>query len=169
MSPAKSNKIQVVWEFIQWTLLSFLCTIARQSKCRTNKNQSLSIDMHWMFSQCSDRDASPNSGLKITRRPSCVCWSGGTAAKDGRSLYLYKTWQVFFLPLLYHRRQCGSTERKIQREREGGRKKRREMLAHVLAANGLWWLCVCVGGWAHVYLHCRTMGTWSRTDEMLQG
>lgn len=123
MSPAKSNKIQVVWEFIQWTLLSFLCTIARQSKCRTNKNQSLSIDMHWMFSQCSDRDASPNSGLKITRRPSCVCWSGGAAAKDGRSSYLYKTWQVVFLPSLYHRRQCGSTERKIATEREGGERK----------------------------------------------
>lgn len=68
-------------------LLSFLCTIARQSKCRTNKNQSLPIDMHWMFSHCSDRDASPNSGLEITGRPDCVCRSGGRAAREERSLY----------------------------------------------------------------------------------
>lgn len=90
----KSNKNQVVGEFIQWTLLSFLCTIARRSKCRTNKNQSLPIYMHWMFSHCSDRDASPNSGLEITGGPDCVCWSGGTAARDGRSPFWYETWQV---------------------------------------------------------------------------
>lgn len=100
ISPPRSNKNQVVGEFIQWTLLSFLCTIARQSKCRTNKNQSLPIDMHWMFSHCSDRDASPNSGLEITRRPGCVCWRGGKAARDGRSPYWYEACQVLLLPLL---------------------------------------------------------------------
>lgn len=67
--------------------MSFPFAIPRQSKCRANKNQSLSIDMHWMFPHCSDRDASPNSVLKITGRLGRVCWSGETAAKDGGSPY----------------------------------------------------------------------------------
>lgn len=71
--------------------MSFLCVIPRQSKRRTNKNLSLSIDMHWMLPHCSDRDASPNSGFKITGRPGRVCWSGKTAAKDRGSPYLYET------------------------------------------------------------------------------
>lgn len=44
--------------------------------------------------------------------------------------------------------RCFTTEDNVdqlrERYRERGREKRREMLAHVLAANGLWWLCVCV-------------------------
>lgn len=155
---AKSNKSQVVWEFIQWTLLSFLCTIARQGKCRTNKNQSLPIDMHWMFSHCSDRDASPNSGLEITGR-SLLClpeWWNSSKGTEGHSIDRRLD---RFCPCLcfYYWRQCKSTEKdryRQKKEREGERwsKRGRETLAHMLAANGLVRLCmctcvcVCVGG-----------------------
>lgn len=94
-----STQGRVLWEFIPRTLLSFLCTIARRNKCRTNKNQSLPIDMHWMFPHCSDRDASPNSGLEITgqRRLCLPEWrtAGGT-----RGGLWSETWQVLFLASL---------------------------------------------------------------------
>lgn len=63
-----------------------VCYAKTESKCKANKNQSLTIDMHWMFPHCSDRDASPNIGLKITGRPDCVSWSGETPGRNRGSV-----------------------------------------------------------------------------------
>lgn len=41
----------VVRGFVQSALLSLLCTVAGQNKCRANKAQILPIDMDWMFPQ----------------------------------------------------------------------------------------------------------------------
>lgn len=95
--------------------------------------------MHWMFSQCSDSDASPNSSLEITGRTGSGCWSGGKWGRKGSCFY--------------HQRKCGLSEMKNgrgDRQTERERKRERETLAHVLAANGLLLLCMC--GWVGAYV-----------------
>lgn len=49
--PKGDNGERVVWRFIQSALLSLLCTVAGQNKCRANKAQILPIVMDWMFPQ----------------------------------------------------------------------------------------------------------------------
>lgn len=111
--------------------------------------------MHWMFSHCSDRDASPNSSLEITS-PGLAVFARVAEQQLGTEGHCtdMKLDRSRSCHYFYYPRQCRSTERKKDR-REGEREKaeekeregEREMLAHVLAADGLLWSCMCVCMW----------------------
>lgn len=130
---------------------------------RTNAEQikikAFPIDMHWMRPHCSDRDASPNTGSGDSGQRRLCLPEWPTAGTRGVSSS--ETWQVLFFALLL---QEATAEPGWKRDkctgREGERDRQREAMARVFAANGPLWICVCVcvGGWAHVYLHRRTMG-----------
>lgn len=148
--------------FTNSRILALAVSLRAPQQKRTNAEQikikASPIEMHWMRPQCSDRDASPNTGSGDSgQRPLCLPeWPTAGTRGDSRS----ETWQVLFFALLL---QEATAELGWKRDKctgwEGGRDRQREAMARVLPLMDRYGcVCVCVGGWAHVYLHRRTMG-----------